>query len=296
MFSVIPIQPLFRQGDSPLGRPVDVLRMDKIHTVVSGNKWFKLSGYLQQAQQAGKKTLATFGGAYSNHIVATAYAAQMYKLKSVGIIRGEKPALLSHTLQNALAYGMELLFVSRTDYKDKASLQINIDPQNAYYWIPEGGYGKLGADGIRDMLKGIPVWDYTHLVTAVGTGTTMAGLIQGTLPYQKIIGIPVLNNQDSIMQEIKALLNDQQMEKDFQILPDYTFGGYAKKTADLITFMNQTYQSVKLPLDFVYTAKAFYGLNDYLQITDLPTDSKVLFLHTGGLQGNQSLPAGTLCY
>ena len=296
MFSVIPIQPLFRQGDSPLRWPVDALRMDKIHTVVSGNKWFKLSGYLQQAQQAEKKTLATFGGAYSNHIVATAYAAKMHNLKSIGVIRGEKPAMLSHTLQNALAYGMELLFVSRADYKDKASLQINIDPQNAYYWIPEGGYGKLGADGIRDMLKGIPVWDYTHLVTAVGTGTTMAGLIQGALPYQKIIGIPVLNNQGSIIQEIKSLLEAPQLEKDFEILPDYTFGGYAKKTADLITFMNQTYQSVKLPLDFVYTAKAFYGLNDYLQITDLPTDSKVLFLHTGGLQGNQSLPAGTLCY
>jgi len=296
MFSVIPIQSLSKQGDAGYRWPVHVLRMDKIHTVVSGNKWFKLSGYLHEAQMTGKKTLATFGGAYSNHIVATAYAAKMHQFKSVGIIRGERPAKLSHTLENAQSYGMELHFVARTAYRDKSKVQNETDPQNACYWIPEGGYGKLGATGIRDMLKGIPVWDYTHLVTAVGTGTTMAGLIQGALPYQQIIGIPVLNNDDSILQEIKNLLETQQQQKNYQLLPGYSFGGYAKKTTGLIDFMNQTYQSVKLPLDFVYTAKAFYGLNDYLQKAELAADSRILFLHTGGLQGNLSLPAGTLCY
>jgi len=296
MFSVIPIQALPPEEDASQQCYIDVLRMDKIHTVVSGNKWFKLTGYLQEAQQKNFKTIATFGGAYSNHIVAAAYAAKMCGLSSVGIIRGEKPAMLSHTLKEALSHNMKLIFVSRSEYRDKAQLRKVHDQDKAYYWIPEGGYGPLGVAGIADMLKGIPYWDYTHLVTAVGTGTTMAGLIRGALPYQQIIGIPVLNNHNSIEAEIRALLGEKQIKSTYQLLPDYTFGGYAKKTPALIDFMNNTYKTVKLPLDFVYTAKAFYGLKAYLQDADLADDSRILFLHTGGLQGNQSLPPGTLCY
>lgn len=296
MFSVIPIQSLPNSRDARYMWPVDVLRMDKIHTVVSGNKWFKLAGYIEAARTADKKTLATFGGPYSNHIVATAYAARLSGLQSLGVIRGERPAVLSHTLQNALDYGMKLRFVSRTAYRSKTELQQQLDPTSQYYWVAEGGYGVLGAVGIRNMLKGIPVWDYTHLVTAVGTGTTMAGLIQGALPYQQVIGITVLNNQNSILSEITDLLSPAEQQKNFRLETSYTFGGYAKKTPELLAFMNKTYQTVKLPLDFVYTAKAFYGLTDFLQKTSLAPDSRVLFLHTGGLQGNLSLPPGTLCF
>lgn len=296
MFSVIPIQSLPTDPDAEDGWSVDVLRMDKIHTVVSGNKWFKLSGYLQQAIQTGYKTIATFGGAYSNHIVATAYAARMRGLDAIGIIRGERPAVLSQTLEDAISFNMKLIFVSRTDYKDKPGLQSLYDQEKRYYWIPEGGYGPLGASGIQEMLKGIPYWPYTHLVTAVGTGTTMAGLIQGALPFQEIIGIPVLNNHHTILQEVEQLLAAKDLDKKYRILPGHSFGGYAKKTPELIDFMNQTYQTVKLPLDFVYTAKAFYGLKEYLQNAELSGDSRILFLHTGGLQGNRSLTPGTLCY
>jgi len=296
MFSLIPIQPLQSDKKPHYNPPVDVLRMDKIHTVVSGNKWFKLSGYLREAKEKQYSTIATFGGAYSNHIVATACAANLQGLNSMGIIRGERPDVLSHTLQNALNYGMDLYFVSRAQYRDKTAVQQLTDPLGKYYWIPEGGYGQVGAAGIRDMLKGIPLWEYTHLVTAVGTGTTMAGLIQGTLPYQRVIGIPVLNNDQSILSEIEALLTKADFAKKYEILTGYSFGGYAKKTQSLLDFMNQTYQTVKLPLDFVYTAKAFYGLSDYLQSAELARDSKILFLHTGGLQGNLSLPEGALCY
>lgn len=296
MFSVIPIQSLPFDKKSRHNWPVDVLRMDKIHTVVSGNKWFKLSGYLDSAQEKQSNTIVTFGGAYSNHIVATAFAARLRGFNSIGVIRGERPAVLSHTLLNALDYGMELRFVSRTDYRDKTALQQSIDPRAAYYWIPEGGYGTLGAAGVRDMLKGIPIWDYTHIVTAVGTGTTMAGLIQGILPYQTVIGIPILNNLNSIQSEIEQLLPKADLVKNYSLLAGYSFGGYAKKSQALLDFMNQTYQSVKLPLDFVYTAKAFYALTDYLQKAELAADSKILFIHTGGLQGNLSLPSGSLCY
>jgi 1-aminocyclopropane-1-carboxylate deaminase len=296
MFSVIPIQHLQPDTNARYNLPVDVLRMDKIHTVVSGNKWFKLSGYLAEAKKKQHPAIVTFGGAYSNHIVATACAARLHGLNSIGIIRGEQPPVLSHTLQNALHYGMQLKFVSRTEYRDKPALQRLVDPAEQYYWIPEGGYGLLGAAGIRDMLKGIPLWEYTHLATAVGTGTTMAGLIQGALPYQTVIGIPVLNNDQSIRSEIEQLLSKDELIRNYMLLTGYSFGGYAKKTGTLLDFMNQTYLSVKLPLDFVYTAKAFYGLSEYLQKAALTADSKVLFLHTGGLQGNLSLPAGTLCY
>ena len=294
MFSVVPIQPL-SSLIAPYGElHIDVLRMDKIHTIVSGNKWFKLSGYLTAAKQNGYTTICTFGGAFSNHIVATAYAAKMMGFKSMGVIRGERPKEFSATLQNAAAYGMELSFVSREAYKDKSALQNALDPDGLSYWVPEGGYGKIGAQGIKDMLRSVPYWDYTHIFTAVGTGTTLAGLIEAALPYQKIIGVSVLNNLPSILAEVKDLLSEDSANKNFDILGDYTFGGYAKKSKELIHFMAEVYENVKLPLDFVYTAKAFYGMLQYTQKAALAKHSKLLFLHTGGLQGNQSLPQGSL--
>ena len=205
MFSVLPIQSLTQKLPAFMDLHIDVLRMDKIHTVVSGNKWFKLAGYLKAANQGGYKAVCTFGGAYSNHIVATAYAAKMVGLSARGIIRGARPATLSHTLQNAADYAMELTFVSREDYKDKIALQRVLDPSGLSYWVPEGGYGKIGAAGIRDMLKSVPYWDYTHIFTAVGTGTTLAGLLEAALPYQKVIGITVLNNLPSITTEVNQL-------------------------------------------------------------------------------------------
>jgi 1-aminocyclopropane-1-carboxylate deaminase len=274
---------------------IDVLRLDEIHPVVSGNKWFKLKNYLFEAIANNKKTILTFGGPYSNHIVATAAASQYYKLKSIGIIRGERPKILSHTLQQALSYDMELYFISRNDYKEKVipgEVLSSLDP-NTVYIVNEGGYGKMGMLGAMEILEELNSNDYTHIIAAVGTGTMLSGIISAAHPDQKIIGIPVLKD-DSLELKIKALLPMERQR--FQLIFDYHFGGYAKTSPELIQFMNNWYNQSGIPTDFVYTGKLFFAANDLLKKDFFPKGSKILIIHSGGLQGNLSLPQGTLIF
>jgi 1-aminocyclopropane-1-carboxylate deaminase len=274
---------------------IDVLRLDEIHPVVSGNKWFKLKNYLFEAIANNKKTILTFGGTYSNHIVATAAASQYYKLKSIGIIRGERPKILSHTLQQALSYDMELYFISRNDYKEKVipgEVLSTLDPDTVYI-VNEGGYGKMGMLGSMEILEELNSNDYSHIIAAVGTGTMLSGIISAAHPDQKIIGIPVLKD-DSLELKIKALLPMERQR--FQLIFDYHFGGYAKTSPDLIQFMNNWYKQSGMPTDFVYTGKLFFAANDLLEKDFFPKGSKILIIHSGGLQGNLSLPQGTLIF
>lgn len=277
--------------------PLDVLRLDLIHPTVSGNKWFKLKEYLHTAKQTGKSILVTFGGAYSNHIVATAAAAREDGFQSVGLIRGEQPATYSPTLVAAQDYGMQLVFVSRHDYRQKLippQIHSQFSPAELFV-IPEGGYGPLGKTGARDILFSFPTQAYTHIVVAVGTGTTLAGLADAALPHQKIIGIPVLKNAFSLQQEIEQLLSPEK-KATFQLVHDYHFGGYAKQTPALIAFMNRFFQTTAIPTDFVYTGKSVYAIFDLYKNGFFTDSDRVLFVHTGGLQGNLSLPKGTLIF
>jgi len=276
---------------------VDVLRLDLLHPAVSGNKWFKLKEYIKAAKAEGKTALLTFGGAYSNHIVATAAAAQLTGMKSVGVIRGEETKVPSHTLLAAKNHGMQLCFVSREAYRGKAVptevfLKHN---RNDICTIPEGGYGALGVQGASSILYQNETNFYTHILCAVGTGTTLAGLIKAASPQQKIIGIPVLKNAFSLQQEIQNLLPREKHDA-FELLWDYHFGGYAKYTADLLNFMNEFYGQTKIPTDFVYTGKAFFAAFDLMKKNYFPPGSRLLLIHTGGLQGNASLKKGTLIF
>ncbi len=272
---------------------LEVLRLDEWHKIVSGNKWFKLKYYLEEALQKGYSTIATFGGAYSNHIVATAFACKEMNLQSIGVIRGEKPQTLSHTLLAAKEYGMQLHFVSRQQYKNKTFIKGLF---NNVYWIEEGGYGRLGIKGAADILKLVDdIENYTHIACAVGTGTTLAGLINAASLHQTMIGFSVLKNNVSIKEEVAQLLPEKKGQKQTLIVHDYHFGGYAKYNAELLEFMNEMWQQHQLPLDFVYTAKAFYGLRDVIMNSNIiPDNSRVLFIHTGGLQGNVSLEKAIL--
>lgn len=276
---------------------IDVLRLDLVHPVVSGNKWFKLKKYLEEAALLRKKTLLTFGGAYSNHIVATATAAQLHQSKSIGIIRGEEPANWSHTLQAAKAAGMKLYFVSREDYRQKDIPEAVFQSHHAddIYVIAEGGFGEKGAEGASDILQGLDTDSYSHIVTAVGTGTTLAGLVNAVGTHQTVIGIPVLKGAHSLQQEIERLLPEEK-KAGFQLVHDYHFGGYAKHNLVLLRFMNDIFQQYLLPTDFVYTAKALFAVLDLVRKNFFPDGAKVLFIHTGGLQGNVSLPKGTLIF
>jgi 1-aminocyclopropane-1-carboxylate deaminase len=270
---------------------VSVLRLDKIHPVISGNKWFKLKYYLEDAHLQHKKKIVTFGGAWSNHIVATAAACTREGFLSAGIIRGEEPALLSTSLLKAKEYGMELHFTSRTDYSEKIIPQV-LDLEQCYF-INEGGYGKKGAEGAAGILDYCQS-SFTYCCCAVGTGTMMAGLINTISPDQKVIGISVLKNNRESEKQVQQLLNEE--IKDWQIVHDYHFGGYAKYTEELIGFMNEFFINTNIPSDFVYTGKLFFAVSDMIQHGFFPPGSNLLLIHSGGLQGNSSLAKGKLIY
>lgn len=277
---------------------VSVFRLDKIHPVVSGNKLFKLHYFLQEALQSSHKTILSFGGAYSNHLAATAYACSLLGLKSIGIVRGEEPVQLSHTLQQCSRDGMHLKFIARKLYagKEDASLVHSmLDEFGECTVVPEGGYHPLGARGAALIMQLISE-EYTHICTAMGTASTLSGLLLGAGPSQKIAGIPVLKGISDMEERIIHLTGYKTLPHSLELLTGYHFGGYAKKTGGLIQFMNQCWQQYQLPLDFVYTAKMLYAVTDRIKNDHFPRGSNIICLHTGGLQGNLSLPANTLTF
>lgn len=271
---------------------VGVLRLDAVHPVVSGNKWYKLQGHL--ALRAGREKVVTFGGAYSNHIVATAAACAALGIRAIGIIRGERPAQLSPTLADATGYGMELHFISRADYREKKlPPDFNHHP-DGYLLIPEGGYGAAGATGIEAMATQLPLAYYTHILCCVGTGTTLAGLLNAALPHQRVLGISSQKNNFQLEPATRVLLQDRQTP--VRILHDYHFGGYAKYNELLLAFMNDWYRRTGIPSDRVYTGKMFFAFDQLWHQGFFPPDSTVLLVHSGGLQGNRSLPAHALAF
>jgi len=277
---------------------LSVLRLDLIHNVVSGNKLYKLHFFLQDALKQSAKGIITFGGAYSNHLVATAFACREAGLKSIAIVRGEQPNLLSHTLKACMEYGTQLKFVSRQVYDQKESTdflnQLKVDHEN-YVVIPEGGYHPSGTAGAK-LIMDLIYPHTTHICCAAGTATTGAGLLLGLNEKQQVILVPVLKNLLDLEQRISFLTNRSFAPQQLKIIPDYHFGGYAKKTQELIDFMNSMYEKHGLPTDFVYTGKMLFGIIDSIKKDYFPAGSKIVCIHTGGLQGNLSLPTGTLVF
>lgn len=270
---------------------LSILRLDRIHPVISGNKWFKLKYYIDDAIATGKKKILTFGGAFSNHIIATSAAAARHGLSATGIIRGEQPAVLSPTLQAAAAAGMELVFTTRDAYAKK--MRPAMYAGDDYYYIPEGGYGEKGAAGAATISHYFTENSFTHIACAVGTGTMMAGLMNACTS-QQVIGISVMKNNHELATDVQRLLKNSSRPVD--IIHDYHFGGYAKHTPGLLTFMNSFYTLTGVPSDFVYTGKLFYAIHDLIEKNVFPPGSDLLLIHSGGLQGNVSLPKGTLIF
>ena len=272
----------------------DVLRLDMIHPFVSGNKWFKLKYHIRDALHQHKKGIITFGGSYSNHLVATAVACSENKLSSVGIIRGNETD--NPSIRQMKAAGMKLIFVSREQYKNKDQLITNyLSSHPQYYYVPEGGQSEAGIKGAGEILDQAKK-DYTHIICSVGTGTTLAGLINASQDKQQIIGISALKVADKNDNELLSFLGSATSKHNYELNFDYHFGGYAKKTGGLIDFMNQLYEDEQIPTDFVYTGKMCYAVFDLVQKNSFREGSTLLLIHTGGLQGNRSLPAGTLVF
>jgi 1-aminocyclopropane-1-carboxylate deaminase len=276
-----------------LAHTVDCLRLDVMHPVVSGNKFFKLKYYIETALNKKAKSLASFGGPYSNHLVALAFAAKEADLQSIGYIRTNENEPLTSSLAEAKSYGMELVFLGRSEFQSKKEVLLKEAVANpTCYFIDEGGYGTIGAKGAATILTAHETAQYDYILAAVGTGTMLAGCINAALPHQKIIGIPVLKNEGSIKNEIDALLIDP--GKSYTLLHQFHQGGYAKTNPSMIAYMNTLWKKEKIPTDIVYTSKLFFAVDQLIQENYFEQGASILILHSGGLQGNRSLPTGSL--
>lgn len=252
---------------------VYVKRDDLIHPIISGNKWRKLSEYIGIAKENPELPLLSFGGAYSNHLYALAYVGNQLKIQTIGIVRGDELTYTSNPyLTQMHEWGMKLYFVNRKQYKLKNS------PLNEkVLLIPEGGYGELGINGIKQLVNEITPLDPTHIITAVGTGTTALGIRK--FWDKPIYGILTLNNLAEI----------QRHENEFNItgniwLEDYIMGKYAKES-DIINNFCATFENAhQVQIEPIYTGKMFYGLYDLIQNNHFPRGSKILALHNGGIK------------
>lgn len=256
-----------------------------IHPFISGNKYRKLKYNLQKAKALNKNTLLTFGGAYSNNIAATAYAGKSYGFKTIGVIRGEelKDKVASNpTLKFAKSCGMQFKFVSREDYRHKSENNF-IEKLRAefsdFYLVPEGGTNQLAIKGCEEILNDSDR-DFDFICCSVGTGGTISGLINSSQSHQKILGFPALKG-DFIREDIRKFAK----KENWDLITDYHFGGYGKIKPELITFINNFKRKYNIPLDPVYTGKMMYGIFDLIEKQFFPKDSKILAIHTGGLQG-----------
>ena len=266
---------------------VFVKRDDLIHPVISGNKWRKLKYNIKAAKENGFDQVLTFGGAFSNHIIATATAAKAHGLKSIGVIRGEEPKNWSATLKNCKAAGMKLKFVSRELYKSKADSAFINDLTDAYgesYVIPEGGANELGRKGCEEIVSELEN-SFDYLCCSAGTGTTAAGILH-SINEENLLVFPALKGGGFLRDEIVSATMHPKKTESIQLFGNYHFGGYAKINQELIDFTNQFYSIYKLKLDLVYTAKLFYGVFDLIKDGYFKKGSKLVILHSGGLQGN----------
>jgi 1-aminocyclopropane-1-carboxylate deaminase len=293
-YCATPVIELKTEETERFGIRLLVKREDLNHPSVSGNKWWKLKYNIAQAVSNGLGTVLTFGGAYSNHIYATAAYANEVGLKSVGIIRGEKTLPLNPTLSFAENRGMKLHYVDRETYRKKHSTEFLQDLEKqfgAFYLIPEGGTNNLAVRGCAEFAKThLSQIEFDYLCLPVGTGGTMAGMIIGFEGSKRIIGIPVLKNGEFLHRDIEALQENYSGNYygNWELLPSYHHGGYAKATEDLKRFIVSMYVQHNLPLDHVYTAKLLWAVFKEISLAKFERGSTVLVLHTGGLQGSLS--------
>ena len=290
-----PVQLLEEPALAPFGVTIYLKRDDLLHPEVSGNKWRKLKHNLTEATAQGKGTILTFGGAYSNHIYATAAAGQLFGFKTVGIIRGEETLPLNPTLEFARNCGMRLLHVDRTAYANKYQwefLESLSDHFGDFYLLPEGGTNALAVKGCAEIVPEINI-DFQYICCCCGTGGTLAGLVASLAPHQRALGFSVLKGGDFLVGEVKQVLKAYRnafegmpfVSSNFQIVKDYHFGGYAKTSPELYQFIRSFEQRHGILLDQVYTGKMLAGLYDMIQKGHFKAGQTIVVVHTGGAQG-----------
>lgn len=286
-----PIQKLNLELFKEKGIEVWVKRDDLIHDEVSGNKWRKLKYNIQAFNKGDYESILTFGGAYSNHILATAKVGNDFDIPTIGVIRGEEQISLNPTLERAKELGMQLHYVSRSTYKTKheQSFLENLQKQfGNVYIVPEGGGNVEGVIGCKDIVEEINL-DFDFILTDCGTGATLAGIALALDESQKAIGIPVLKGGEFIFDEVKAFYKLMKVDfsnlKNIDLVINYHFGGYAKHKSELISFMQDFYKLTGIKTDPIYTGKLFYALIDLVKQDYFSKGAKIVVVHTGGLQG-----------
>lgn len=262
-----------------------IKREDELHPHISGNKFRKLKYNLERAKVEGVSKLLTFGGAYSNHILATAVAAKEQGFEAIGVIRGDELQdtwQFNHTLKNAADHGMQFKFISREDYRNKNApefLNFLRAEFGECYLLPEGGTNNLAVKGCEEILSPEDTI-FDAVCCSVGTGGTIAGIINSRNKKQQVLGFPALKG-DFLKKEIKKYT----FQNNWKLITDYHFGGYAKIDEELITFINNFAEAHNVPLDPIYTGKMMYGLFNLVKKGYFRPQTKILAIHTGGLQG-----------
>jgi 1-aminocyclopropane-1-carboxylate deaminase len=262
-------------------------RDDLLHPVISGNKWRKLKYSLDHALSLDVDTLISMGGTYSNHLHALAYTGKILGLKTQGFIRGEQPEMLTPTLVDLQNWGMQLTFVSRSDYRllrQYKNWHELPGLKSGQYWLPEGGAQSLALKGVSELVNEIDS-PYDTLCVPCGTGATLAGIIDATPEPTFVLGFAALKNAGFMHADVEALLS--QPRKNWQISLDYHFGGFATTTPELIAFIADFEDKTHIPLDPVYTGKMMFALYDLITKHTFKPGQRIIAVHTGGLQGKR---------
>jgi len=275
-------------------------RDDRLHPVISGNKWRKLKYCLDDALSLNAHTLMSMGGAYSNHLHALAYVGRALGLKTIGVIRGEPPPVFSATLNDLQRWGMDLQFVSRSAYRNYRKIKNGVDLpglQEGQYWLPEGGAHAFALKGVAELVNEIDI-AYDTICLPCGTGTTLAGLINAVSEPVSILGFSALKPSYGLRADIESWLKHPL--PDWRLIQDYHFGGFAKTNAALMAFIDSFECHQAITLEPIYTGKMMYGLYDLITKRYFKPGHRIIALHTGGLQGLRGfwqrhvLPAGEL--
>tara|TARA_B110000046_G_scaffold88676_2_gene96838 strand:- start:80264 stop:81130 length:867 start_codon:yes stop_codon:yes gene_type:complete len=260
-------------------------RDDLIHSEISGNKWRKLKYNIAAAEKQGLKKIVTFGGAYSNHIAATAAAGKLIGMQTIGVIRGDE-GIENKTLIQAKENGMQLHFVSRAQYRLKNEVQFIKELRyrfGVFYLIPEGGANELGVQGCEEIIAEVDQ-SFDVIAISAGTGTTATGICRQS-KNQQLHVFSALKGGSFILDEMKQYCSKEQL-KNVQLQLDYHFGGYGKTKLQQLEFMSNFFEVYGIELDKIYTSKMMFGLFDLIEKNQFKRGTKILVIHTGGLQGN----------
>ena len=274
---------------------LNMLRCDLFDPDIPGNKFWKMKYNIKAMMDKEQNHMVTFGGAFSNHIAATAAAGKKYGFKTTGIIRGEASSISNHTLTLARENGMDFFFIDRTNYRSWKKGEINLDDFMGfknYYLLPEGGSNELAVKGCSEILDSIEN-NYDLITCPVGSGGTLSGIIAASDITQNVLGFSSLKGGEYIENDVKELLvkYDEKLasKHNWSINHEFHFGGFAKAKKELIDFFHEFKDETKIELDLIYTAKMMFGLKQMIESGRIVEGSSILAIHTGGQQGNESM-------